>query len=60
LAGATLLLLSVTAVTGVALFLRRPKRWLNALRIVHLIAGLLTLLFFLLTYLSAPKVLPAV
>jgi len=55
LAQITCCFLLATAATGVMLFIRKPKGLYKQLRIAHAITGFLTLLFFLLTYLSAPK-----
>lgn len=56
LAKITLLLLLATAVTGGMLLLRKPKDRYKSLQIAHIVAGVLTLLFFLLTYSLAPKI----
>jgi hypothetical protein len=56
LAKITLLLLLVTTLTGIMLLLRRPAKHWYKLRIIHIITGFLTLLFFLLTYFLAPKI----
>jgi len=55
LAQVTLLLLVVTTLTGI-LLLKPTKRWYKPLKIIHILGGLLTLLFFLLTYFLAPKI----
>ncbi|GEM_PF-2419220 len=56
LADITLFLLVATTLTGVTPFIKRAKRWYKHLIILHAATGFLTLLFFLLTYLLAPKI----
>ena len=62
LAKITLLLLLATTVTGVMLLtriarlLRIPVGLYKPLRVAHIVTGVLTLLFFLLTYFLAPKI----
>ncbi len=56
LADITLVLLVATTLTGVAPFVKRAKHWYGHLIILHAATGFLTLLFFLLTYLLAPKI----
>ena len=54
LANVTLLSLLVATLTGVMLILRLAKPWSKPLRFLHIAAGFLTLLLFLLTYFLAP------
>ncbi len=50
----TLFFLLMATATGVMLFFKKPKGWYRPLRVAHAITGLLTLLFFLLTWFFAP------
>jgi len=42
--------------TGIMLILGKLKRWYRSLLIAHIATSVLTLLFFLLTYLLAPRI----
>jgi hypothetical protein len=52
----TLLLLLAAMMTGIMLILGKLKRWYRSLLIAHIATSVLTLLFFLLTYLLAPRI----
>jgi len=55
LATITLGFLLASAITGLLFFWRSLGKWRKPLLIIHIITGLLTLIFFLLTYFLAPR-----